>query len=586
MAEAPLDGPNRDPWPEALWEHSAPEIDTTINLGDEGLTNGEDVGAYVDEYKANNTEIVIPEGEYTCSDRAELLTTPGGHYILRGEGGLGGVTVEQDEEASGSADVETDEDGAIAVIENIDLVGPINPSVDDIAVAAQKPDSQVIMKRFRMPDGVSDGYDDSENGIYLKSNRDGGGHQGCARFLWCQVEGFGDNGLYADGPNAADAVEGDGSPYYGQVIVVGGVYRNNNISNVRIGTPYTTVYGALIEHTGRIDTDYAENYRGLRIRQPDDSQERFDFDYDLVVSDVDINYEDPSAGVPILDSSSLVEPSTGHIENVRIYNNSDYYPILADTDVFSEDWYFTDIHIRGDSSEECEPLVTLHDSPEPCSDEADHVDTTVWWGEDEDTGDDDDGDDGGDEDDGSDDGGDDEEETVDRDEDFFYREDYQKFVIDSDTLLRYTFEATGEIIPDYEAEELSANESESPPADYSAPNGHGTWTALGHSGGGGDTYYFDGELHSFNAISIDDDVDEPEYTVYLNDEEFDESTLTPNEDESDDEDDSISDYRVVEELESGAKMMIGTQVMYLDGDSQFSTREKFVEERNKEICEE
>lgn len=77
------------------------------------------------------------------------------------------------------------------------------------------PDGSGTVERFRAPDGAA--YDTDSNGILVGDN-----HRGTLRFLDCRIEGFPDNGLYAD-------------PEDGRVEVIGGYYADCNISCVRVG---------------------------------------------------------------------------------------------------------------------------------------------------------------------------------------------------------------------------------------------------------------------------------------------------------------------------------------------------------------
>ena len=376
----PLPGPNRDPWPDALWTFDRPDVNQTVNLGDEGLTEGDDVSSYVAQYRQNDIELVIPAGEYVSTSRNDLLSTPGGNYILRGDGGLGGVVIEQTDGLTEGPACQVTEAGATALFEGFDLRGQIDGSANSrILVRSQEPDGQVIFKHVRQPDGVMPGQSSGTQGWYIDSNRTGAGHQGCARFLWCQASNFDDNGIYGDGPNAADQVSGDGSPFYGQVIVVGGYYGSNNISNVRLGNPYSTAYGVTIEQTTHLPTGMSENYRGIWIRQPDDTEQRFNFDYDLILQNCDINFPYNSQGGSPITAYSVEDESTGLADTIRIYNNSDNKAISIRSGTnFDDNWTFDNIHIHGESTTETTSDATLTNSPDPNT--GDMPSTSVWWG--------------------------------------------------------------------------------------------------------------------------------------------------------------------------------------------------------------
>jgi hypothetical protein len=96
---------------------------------------------------------------------------------------------------------------------------------------------------------------DGRGGIYV-----GVGHEGTLRVVDCHFEEFGNNGIYASG-----------CP--GDVQVIGGVYRNNNVAGVRFGGDGSYVEDALIEvdpakYTGpRTREDRSFNMRGVVIAQ-------------------------------------------------------------------------------------------------------------------------------------------------------------------------------------------------------------------------------------------------------------------------------------------------------------------------------
>ena len=86
-------------------------------------------------------------------------------------------------------------------------------------------------------------------GVYANHKR------GSITFRDCHIEGFWNNGLYA-------------SSATGQVHVEGGLYKNNNVSNIRIGSDGTTVRGATVvvdeDPSSRLFKN-CNNMRGIRV---------------------------------------------------------------------------------------------------------------------------------------------------------------------------------------------------------------------------------------------------------------------------------------------------------------------------------
>lgn len=95
------------------------------------------------------------------------------------------------------------------------------------------------------------------NGIFV--NRD---HAGDIVVRDCRIERAGDNGLYGSPPGGV----GDGS-----VRVVRGLYRNNNISGVRLGSPGSGMTGTVIVNDQRAPSHGGDgqivNQRGAWIRR-------------------------------------------------------------------------------------------------------------------------------------------------------------------------------------------------------------------------------------------------------------------------------------------------------------------------------
>jgi hypothetical protein len=97
-----------------------------------------------------------------------------------------------------------------------------------------------LVERLRMPDGS---IPVRPVGVYVQGSGD-------ITFRECHVEGFGNNGLYA---SMAD----------GPVHVEGGLFRDNDRSNVRLGSPNSSVRGAHI--VSRATTPTVRNARGVRF---------------------------------------------------------------------------------------------------------------------------------------------------------------------------------------------------------------------------------------------------------------------------------------------------------------------------------
>ena len=112
------------------------------------------------------------------------------------------------------------------------------------------PDAHGLVENVRAPDGAESPTESfNATGIYVSAL-----HKGTIMLRDCYVEGFTDNGLYASNPTSPAAVQ-----------VEGGVYRNNNIAQVRLGTSRSYVKNTRVEVTEDVETWYTTNMRGIRV---------------------------------------------------------------------------------------------------------------------------------------------------------------------------------------------------------------------------------------------------------------------------------------------------------------------------------
>ncbi|WP_135822881.1 twin-arginine translocation signal domain-containing protein [Halostella litorea] len=119
----------------------------------------------------------------------------------------------------------------------------------------RSPDGEGVVERFVAREGGRIGtynHGDGRVGIYI-----GPSHRGSVRLVDCRLEEFPNNGIYASRTNGVVSVEG-------------GVFRNNDISQVRLGSEGSTLTGATIEvDVGDVGGPNAPgdylNPRGVRI---------------------------------------------------------------------------------------------------------------------------------------------------------------------------------------------------------------------------------------------------------------------------------------------------------------------------------
>lgn len=128
--------------------------------------------------------------------------------------------------------------------------------VDGLFPVVRDPDGVGVVKNLVSKKGSAWGhYGDGRAGIYVGSM-----NRGTVKVVDCQLEEFGGPGIYATA-----------TP--GNVQVIGGTYRNNNVASIRIGGEGSFVDGAFVEaslekYTGpRTREDQAFRLRGIVINQ-------------------------------------------------------------------------------------------------------------------------------------------------------------------------------------------------------------------------------------------------------------------------------------------------------------------------------
>ena len=471
-------------YPEYLWDYPEPSTASTVNLNDRGLSDGDLIDPYLDQYFRDGVRVEIEPGEYMWNRSA-----PHGSYQNAAMVGLGevGDVVFRHTARGTERGLNVLCTGGTILWENITIRGGLKDGNCRIRCDARSTSSEVVFKHVRLLDGNRDGMPrgGGTQGVYAG----GAAHVGVLRMLWCHVEGFVDNGVYADGWAGAGR---------GQVIVAGGLYKNNNISQVRVGNDHSRVYKATVVVEDDYPHSQTRNQRGIRIRRPHDSESTNN--NNIIIDDCDIWYERGVVGTALVSGEPhLNRHSHVTVRNCRIQNNSDdIYAILNRGDgTFIVD----NCHVTGRGETRVLGATSQRNMPS----NPQEPDLDPWWGDDVELGDGD----SGNEDSGN----------------VEQPEDTVKFVIDSHTAIRYVFHATGEITPAYGIDTFPANPETQPPGDYAAPNGDGTWTALGHSGGGGDTYFVEGDITGFHAVPMREGDPDASFTLYVDDEEVDPATF-------------------------------------------------------------
>jgi len=184
---------------------------TTIDLGEQGLSDGDLIDPYLMEYFDDDTEVYVPAGTYKWGGNGLGSKA---NAALIGDGDV--VFDSGDGTALWANLVATD--GTVSV-KNITQRGKVSDEDSRIAVWAQS-GAEVVLENVNRPDGAASGG--TAIGYFVPKK-----HAGKAVIRNCTVIGFPNNGVYTSSPQK------DGK---GAVVIEGGLYANNNVANVRVGS--------------------------------------------------------------------------------------------------------------------------------------------------------------------------------------------------------------------------------------------------------------------------------------------------------------------------------------------------------------
>lgn len=178
-------------------------------------------------------------------------------------------------------------------VKNVRVTGTVDVDQDAMRFDVTDPEGTGVVKGLEMPDGAVSEY--AITGCYV-----GEAHTGTLRFVDCHIAGFPDNGLYA-------------SAATGKVIVEGGLYENNNVSNVRVSGP-AEVRGVTVR-CDRAPDGFA-NMRGIRLREGTD----------VLVENCDVQMKKVSASDGAITMSNWLDGAT--IRDTDITVDADGVPAI------------------------------------------------------------------------------------------------------------------------------------------------------------------------------------------------------------------------------------------------------------------
>ena len=283
-------------------QSDGPQVDQVVNLGKEGLSDGDTIDSYLDDHLDDGVEVRIPEGEYGWEGTGFGGSVSNAAVIGEGEVILN--TVEGEYNPTIKA-----EDGVVQ-FKNMTVRG----KVEDSRIRFQADDgARILVENWNFPDGT-DGDGGDSRPFYVP-----GEHAGEVEFRNCYMKRFDDNGIYASSPGK-DYGKG------GRVVIDGCFAHNCDVASYRLGGTNSVVRNSVVLNDARAPATVSGGIeqRGIRLENNDKSK-------DMLVKNCDIIHthtnEDESSN-PI--TFKEADGSTGHIENVRIRNDTPHEAIEDD----------------------------------------------------------------------------------------------------------------------------------------------------------------------------------------------------------------------------------------------------------------
>ena len=244
-------------------------FDEVVDLVDAGAdpTGTKPLGPVLDEAAGDGTLLYLQPGRYhleetwyypefssfgIVGDRATIVPPQGfdSQLLVLGVPGkasrvlVEGLRFDLSAKRTGARPVAARVDDEL-VLRDVTVRGRQDVDTDTVRVDVASPDGVGLVERLRLPDGSVSTWPITGCEIGDDTNGD-------ISFVDCRIEGFSDNGLYADPPK-------------GRVRVLGGYYANNEVASVRVNAgPGSLVRGVHV----RCDTarEGFLNMRGIRLR--------------------------------------------------------------------------------------------------------------------------------------------------------------------------------------------------------------------------------------------------------------------------------------------------------------------------------
>lgn len=145
--------------------------------------------------------------------------------------------------------------GGVSLIRDVSYFGSCSNQLGVFRIEIHDENGSAQIENLR---SENNGENHTLTGVYV-----GGGHAGELTFRDCHLGEFSDNGLYASAPGGPDGQDGE-------IHVVGGTYRNNNIAGVRLGSSGSTAQDVTVVVDDETPGWGQLNARGIRLRNKAD----------------------------------------------------------------------------------------------------------------------------------------------------------------------------------------------------------------------------------------------------------------------------------------------------------------------------
>jgi len=267
---------------------------TVVDLGNEGLTDGDSIDSYLETHLADGVEVRIPAGTYQYTG-AGLAGEYADAALLGSADGVEFVRPDNPETTITPTITAT---GGTVRIANITVRGTAGPGRSQWGVGAVDGASMELLN-VNFPDGAVAGS--ASRGVSAQPS-----HAGLLWVKRCHFGAFSETALDA----ATPAGEGDG-----RVVVEDATFLNTGTAAVRAGSDDSVVRGCYFEATAAAPG--GDGQRGIAVPAAG---------ADLTIEDCDFNWAGP--GTAVVDFAGSGQGGSGVLRDLRV-GYGDQEPLFA-----------------------------------------------------------------------------------------------------------------------------------------------------------------------------------------------------------------------------------------------------------------